>query len=596
MNINPMFNPMMNPLANPANLMNMMKQPPPMQGEYKKVWVGHIPPGTSDAFILRLLDTCGTVSSWKRTTDQQDRPKGFGLCEYTTVESMLKCLRLLNYLKLEEGYELSVSLFFIIKFQIKVDSKTEEFLKQWREQKKQEWIDSLKRRGIDVNLDEIKKKENNKEPLEWELQLISKDNEARKLILEILSQRNEIENTSRQKERPEEFLKDLKDLTTSSNPFSQHFESEREKKRQKKKIEKIEKKEKYYKEDLKKWERHEEERERELIKEIQEQEELIKKKKKLLEKDLNYDSEEEKKKIKLTPKKVEEYKQMREKEKEMDEIMHLSEKQAIKQENTLFNINEDVKDVAIYGPDGRMDLTVKEPEAKATVTIQEYKEDYESEGEDSNISRRNIMSLDLNLNIETKKQIPKMIEHFDYDNEDPLHKKEKLTHLEINPETEKEILEMKREIFFEKKEEKKESEVIPVVVNSAVTGNPQKMIEIQKQIFEMIPKSKEDLFKFSIDWSVVYKYNILENKIKPWIGKKLKEYIGEDEPNLVAMIIKKLGNKASPYEIMEKIKVVFDEDTEVLILIFYIFIQDFMIKLWKTFVFEILKAKKIYNI
>jgi RNA recognition motif-containing protein len=116
MNINPMFNPMMNPLANPANLMNMMKQPPPMQGEYKKVWVGHIPPGTSDAFILRLLDTCGTVSSWKRTTDQQDRPKGFGLCEYTTVESMLKCLRLLNYLKLEEGYELSVSLFFIIKF------------------------------------------------------------------------------------------------------------------------------------------------------------------------------------------------------------------------------------------------------------------------------------------------------------------------------------------------------------------------------------------------------------------------------------------------------------------------------------------------
>jgi hypothetical protein len=110
MNINPMFNPMMNPLTNPANLMNMMKQPPPMQGEYKKVWVGHIPPGTSDAFILRLLETCGTVSSWKRTTDQQDKPKGFGLCEYLTVESMLKCLRLLNYLKLEEGYELSVSL------------------------------------------------------------------------------------------------------------------------------------------------------------------------------------------------------------------------------------------------------------------------------------------------------------------------------------------------------------------------------------------------------------------------------------------------------------------------------------------------------
>jgi len=112
MNMNPMFNPMMNPLTNPTNVMNLMKQT--QQVEYKKVWVGHIPPGTSDAFILRLLESCGTVTSWKRTTDQQDRPKGFGLCEYSSVESMLKSLRLLNYLKLDEGYELSVNIIFKI--------------------------------------------------------------------------------------------------------------------------------------------------------------------------------------------------------------------------------------------------------------------------------------------------------------------------------------------------------------------------------------------------------------------------------------------------------------------------------------------------
>jgi RNA recognition motif-containing protein len=110
MNMNPMFNPMMNPLTNPTNVMNLMKQS--QQVEYKKVWVGHIPPGTSDAFILRLLESCGTVTSWKRTTDQQERPKGFGLCEYASVESMLKSLRLLNYLKLDEGYELSVKYYF----------------------------------------------------------------------------------------------------------------------------------------------------------------------------------------------------------------------------------------------------------------------------------------------------------------------------------------------------------------------------------------------------------------------------------------------------------------------------------------------------
>lgn len=104
-----MFNPMMmanNPMnpMNPMNQMNMPQRPV----EYKKVWVGHIPPSLSDTFMLKLLETCGAVSSWKRTTDHMGRPKGFGLCEYQTVESMLKSLRLLNNLKLEEGYELSV--------------------------------------------------------------------------------------------------------------------------------------------------------------------------------------------------------------------------------------------------------------------------------------------------------------------------------------------------------------------------------------------------------------------------------------------------------------------------------------------------------
>jgi hypothetical protein len=46
----------------------------------------------------------------------------------------------------------------------------------------------------------------------------------------------------------------------------------------------------------------------------------------------------------------------------------------------------------------------------------------------------------------------------------------------------------------------------------------------------------------------------------------MKEYLGEDEPNLIAYILKRLANKASPQEIMEKIKVVFEEDTEVILI------------------------------
>lgn len=45
------------PLATNANIMNLMnRQVLPTSGEYRKVFVGKIPPGLSDAFIMKLLE------------------------------------------------------------------------------------------------------------------------------------------------------------------------------------------------------------------------------------------------------------------------------------------------------------------------------------------------------------------------------------------------------------------------------------------------------------------------------------------------------------------------------------------------------------
>lgn len=57
----------------------------------------------------------------------------------------------------------------------------------------------------------------------------------------------------------------------------------------------------------------------------------------------------------------------------------------------------------------------------------------------------------------------------------------------------------------------------------------------------------------------------MDNKLKPWIVRKLKEKLGDDEPRLVSYILKELANKTSPFELYEKIKVIFDSDTDVLI-------------------------------
>ena len=58
-------------------------------------------------------------------------------------------------------------------------------------------------------------------------------------------------------------------------------------------------------------------------------------------------------------------------------------------------------------------------------------------------------------------------------------------------------------------------------------------------------------------------HNLLDTKLKPWINRKLKEFMGEDEPKLVSYILKELANKTSPFDLYEKIKVIFDTDTDV---------------------------------
>ena len=150
----------MNVPINPLMMNQMQKQ----TNDNKKVWVGKIPDGVSDTFMLRLLETCGTVVSWKRVTDSKGKQNSFGICEYLTVESMLKSLRLLNNFPIDNS-----------ELQVKVGAETEEFLKKWRERKKLEWIDSLRIKGIEPDLEEIRRKEEIGEPLEWELELVSKD-------------------------------------------------------------------------------------------------------------------------------------------------------------------------------------------------------------------------------------------------------------------------------------------------------------------------------------------------------------------------------------------------------------------------------------
>ena len=517
----------MNVPINPLMMNQMQKQ----TNDNKKVWVGKIPDGVSDTFMLRLLETCGTVVSWKRVTDSKGKQNSFGICEYLTVESMLKSLRLLNNFPIDNS-----------ELQVKVGAETEEFLKKWRERKKLEWIDSLRIKGIEPDLEEIRRKEEIGEPLEWELELVSKDQDTLKLIYDIMGQRQEIEVFAKQAEKPDLYLKDLKELAAGS--LSTHFESERERERQRKKNERLKKLEKAFKDEERRWLRHEEDVEREKSNLKHEKEYLQHKKEKLLEKDLNYDSDKEKEKIARDPKKYEEHKEDRIKEKEYDDFMR-------KKENGLLFKDEDIKKNITSN---ELVTLPQEPEAKTKIVIQEYKSDTEPEPQ----TKLEIVELDIKQTKLPSSQLAKLDEE---DIDDPYTKKRKISNLGINPDTEKELLKMSESISFKKENDTVNTSTIYNIDELIKKITPEKYIEIQKSIIALIPKSKDELLKYNINWTIVDNYKIKRNKLKPWLDKKLIEYF-DDVDSFTSLILDKIG-KNNPYEILDTLKKVLEDDAEV---------------------------------
>lgn len=101
------------------------------------------------------------------------------------------------------------------------------------------------------------------------------------------------------------------------------------------------------------------------------------------------------------------------------------------------------------------------------------------------------------------------------------------------------------------------------------------------KIAAQVPKSTEELFAYELDWTVFSAHRILDLKVAPWISKKVTEFLGEEEPELVSFISSKLKLALKPSELVKELKEFLDEDAE-----------GFIVKLWKLLVFEDLRLKQ----
>lgn len=109
---------------------------------------------------------------------------------------------------------------------------------------------------------------------------------------------------------------------------------------------------------------------------------------------------------------------------------------------------------------------------------------------------------------------------------------------------------------------------------------PEERKKLIKDLIDRIPTNKEKLFMYVISWKLVDS-QLIEQRIKPWINKKISEYIGEEELSLVSFICEKITGHVEPGKILQDLSMVLDEEAEV-----------FMVKLWRLIIYES-EAKKL---
>ncbi|KAL6601200.1 hypothetical protein U3516DRAFT_802251 [Neocallimastix sp. 'constans'] len=111
-----------------------------------------------------------------------------------------------------------------------------------------------------------------------------------------------------------------------------------------------------------------------------------------------------------------------------------------------------------------------------------------------------------------------------------------------------------------------------MIVGRIMTAEERK--EAVEKLIQSIPNDKESLWKWDIQWKYIDDI-LLKEKIIPFVGKKIKEYFGVEEKDMVDFIIDYIKNYKNAEQLYNELKPALDEEAEV-----------FVMKIWRMLIFE----------
>lgn len=107
----------------------------------------------------------------------------------------------------------------------------------------------------------------------------------------------------------------------------------------------------------------------------------------------------------------------------------------------------------------------------------------------------------------------------------------------------------------------------------------QKPVDI-KSIADSIPTTKEGVFAAPVDWGALDRAGPrMLSTLGTWVGKKVAELLGEEEPSLIEFVVGKLKEHTGAQDMLQELREVLDEEAE-----------GFVLRLYRTVLYETKKA------
>lgn len=118
--------------------------------------------------------------------------------------------------------------------------------------------------------------------------------------------------------------------------------------------------------------------------------------------------------------------------------------------------------------------------------------------------------------------------------------------------------------------------------SAAPSGPPDAKLkdDDMRRLISQVPTDKAKAFAFEIDWDVVHQSGIIEKKLRPWVRKKVTEFLGAEEQGMIEFIMRKVNSHTAPATILAELEGFIDEEAE-----------NFTLKMWRMLIFEVLRVK-----